>query len=156
MSHFYEAPDIAVIVDDLIELHHPTLKKARIRTLASKKGKKADGANLVAWAKKVDPLTHYLSGMEYDDADDLHEDDGVDFVIMCDRDMWEWQKEDVRRRVIDRLLMGMRGGPGSWELVESDFEGYFEELRRYGATGVMRRVADTLQQQELPLEVGRR
>lgn len=155
MPTFTEAPDVAMIVHDLVDLHHPLLKKARIRALASEKGKKKDGYNLVAWAKKVDPLAHYLSGTPSDERENENdEDDGVDFVIICDADMWEWQKEDVKRRAIDRLLMGMRGSPGDWDLVENDFEGYFEDIRRYGATGVMKRVADALQQQELPLMGG--
>lgn len=157
MNIFIEAPAIAVLVEDLVDLHHPNLKRAHIRVLSSTKGKKKDGFDLIAWAVKCNPLTHYLSGTEYDDADDLHEDDGVDFVILVDADMWAWQKDDVKRRVLDRLLMGLRGRPGSWELVEHDFEGYFEELRRYGPTRPeLQTMARALEQQELPLEVGSR
>ena len=146
----------SAIATELIGLHEPHLREAHIRCLFSLEGKKARGKDLYAWTKKVDAVGNYLSGTPREDKLDVDEHDGIDFVVLVDHARWEMLEENDRRRVVHHELMRMDGEPGEWRLTEYDFAGFRAELRLYGPwRNDLKGMANTLKQQELPLEVAR-
>lgn len=157
MSDYFEASDVQDVVTELIGLHEPHLRPAHIRCLFSLEEKKVKGKAVYAWTKKVDAVGQYLSGTPREDRQDVDEHDGIDFVLLVDWTKWDALDESERRRVVHHELMRMDGEPGEWKLVEYDFAGFRAELRLYGPwRNELKGMANTLKQQELPLEVGRR
>lgn len=157
MGDYFEAAEVQDVVTDLIGLHEPHLKLAHIRCLFSLEEKKVKGRIVYAWTKKVDAVVAYLTGTPREDREDVDEHDGVDFVLTVDYYKWKTLDDDLRRRVVHHELMRMDGTLGDWKLQEYDFAGFRQELVLYGPwRNDLVGMANSMKQQALPLDVGRR
>lgn len=127
MAEYFPAPKVKEIADELIEEHHPHLESAPIRYLFRDDTPNKNGREVWGTAQKIGGHNAFL-------VTGLNE---PFFLITISHPIWTELSESKRRALVDHELMHCKtetndDGEKQLKIIGHDFEGFNDEIDRYG------------------------
>lgn len=112
------SPEVIHLAEDLIALHHPTLRSARVGFLFREEAPESKGRSTWCKAQKV--------------ADNIRAYVDLDFIVWIAEDVWNRLSSERRAALIDHALCHCWIGPNGPTLIQPDIVEFTQVIERHG------------------------
>jgi hypothetical protein len=127
MSRYYEVDEETQdMLEKIQDEYFSELANCYVKPLFDTKGKKSGGEFTFAWIKKSNELIRYLTSEEVD------RDEGHDFIIFIDYNIWQNINEIDKERILRHELRHIEYDPEStsnpFKLRKHEVEDFYSEI----------------------------